>query len=144
MTRTLILKETGAGYAALPELTEPVTEPIVIERDGRPLGVLVPPDEYQKFAEFARRDQAERYIAEQRRLLDREIATYERMKSDLLKTHKGKFVAILNGELIDSDANKETLTERVYRKYGYRTMLIREVMEAPRIYQMGGPQLVRK
>ncbi len=144
MTRTLTLKESGAGDSLWTELTEPVSEPIMIERDGKPLGVLISPEDFQKVAPLIKREPASDWEAEQTRLIKREIEAYERVKPELLKTHKGKFVAILNGALIDSDEDEGELAERVFDKHGYRTLLIREVTETPRVYQMGGPQLVRK
>ena len=143
MTRTLILKEHTAGYNVLSELTEPVTEPLVIKRDGQTLGVLISAEDYRKVAPLIGHESASPWIEEQTRLIKLEIEAYERLKPELLKTHKGKFVAILNGEFIDSDASESELAERVYDKHGYRTILITEVEETRKIYHMGGPTLVR-
>ena len=126
------------------KLTEPVTEPVVIEQNGQTLGVLISPADYQKVASLITTQARHEREAEQTRLIKQEIAAYEQMKPELLKTHKGQFVAILNGELVDSDDNQSALANRVYDKHGYRTMLIRKVVEHEPIYFMGGPQLVHK
>ena len=142
MIRTLIIKENTAAYQ-LPELTEPVTEPLVIQRDGQTLGVLISAEDYRRVAPLIAHEPASPWIEEQTRLIKLEIEAYERMKPELLKTHKGLFVAIFNGKFIDSDTDESKLAERVYSQHGYRTMLITEVEETPKVYQMGGPQLVR-
>ncbi len=144
MTRTLTLKETSAGYAVLPELTEPVTEPLVVKHNGQTLGVLISEAEYQQFAEFAKQEKAKARIATQRRMLEREMAAYERMKSDLLKTHKGQYVAILDGQLIDADSDEVALAKRVYAKHGYRTLLMRGITETEQVYHVPHNEVVRQ
>ena len=49
---------------------------------------------------------------------------------------KNKYVAILNGKIIDYDKNDKKLIERVYRKYGYKIVYIgfigeEKVLEIP-------------
>ena len=46
-----------------------------------------------------------------------EVAAYDAMWKDLLKTHKGKFVAIHNGEVVDCDDDDKALLKRVLGKY---------------------------
>ena len=141
MTRTLTLKETSAGYTVLSELIEPVTEPTFIQHNGTTLGVLISEEDYHKIAPLIQREQASDWHVEQLQLLRRETEAYERMKPALLNTHKGKFVAILNGELVDSDEDEGELADRVYEQYGYRTILITEVEDTPKVYHMGGPEV---
>lgn len=143
MTRILTLKENSARYS-LPELNEPVTEPLRIERDGQTLGVLISVADYQKVALLIKHEPPSPWIEEQTRLIHSEIAAFERMKPELLKTHKGKYVAIVDGKLVDSSRSKATLVKRAYSKYGRRTMLIRKVAVSQPIYFMGGPQLVQR
>jgi len=85
--------------------------------------------------------QATTWQEEQERLLQKEIAAFERMKPELLNTHKGKHVAILNGQLVDSDDDKRVLAKRVYAKYGNRTILMTEVREQPRVYRIDSPEV---
>ena len=143
MTRTLRLKEHTAGYNTLSEITEPVTEPLVIERDGQTLGVLISAEDYRKVAPLIAREPASPWIEEQTRLIKLEIEAYERLKPELLKSHGGQWVAILDGELQDSDVSESALVQRVHIKFGSRTMLIRQILEQQPTYHMGGPTLVR-
>ena len=50
-----------------------------------------------------------------------EIAAYDAMWPELLKTHKGKWVAVHGGKIIDIARKRETLMKRVYAKYSRRT-----------------------
>ena len=50
---------------------------------------------------------------------ERERRTFLNLESALLQTHSGKFVAIHDGEVVDSDADEVQLGLRVYGKYGY-------------------------
>jgi hypothetical protein len=143
MARTLILKDRTAGYNALSELTEPVTEPLVIERNGQTLGVLISTEDYRRVAPLIAHEPASPWIEEQTRLIKLEIEAYGRMKPELLKSHAGQWVAILDGELQDSDASESALVKRVHKRFGRRTMLIRQVLEQQPVYHMGGPTLVR-
>jgi len=47
----------------------------------------------------------------------KEVAAYDAMWQDLLKTHEGKFVAIHNGEVVDCDDDDKALLRRVLSKY---------------------------
>lgn len=52
---------------------------------------------------------------------DEERAAFEGMKDSLLMndTLRGKHVAVLHGKVVDSDANRNSLIERAYKKHGY-------------------------
>ena len=141
MVKRIPIKEARAPYT-IPVDEEDLAEgPVILERQGKPIAAVIPYPEYQRFVEWQRREQATTWQEEQRRLLEKEIAAFERMKPQLLHTHKGKHIAILNGQLIDADDDKRTLARRVYAKYGYRTILITEVLEHPRTYRIDSPEV---
>jgi hypothetical protein len=50
-----------------------------------------------------------------------EIAAYDAMWPQLLKTQKGKWVAVHGGKIVDSDRSQEKLINRVYTKFSRRT-----------------------
>ena len=74
---------------------------------------------------------------------EREVAAYDAMWPELLKTHKGKWVAIYHGQLVDEDDDRSTLSARVRAKYGYdEPVLITEVLETRhRVVDMPGIEL---
>lgn len=60
---------------------------------------------------------------------ERECGAFERMLPSLTAAHEGKFVAILDCRVVDSDAEELTLAERAYRNHRGRFVLIRRVGE---------------
>jgi hypothetical protein len=61
---------------------------------------------------------------------EREVAAYDALWPELLKTHKGKWVAIHQGQLVDDDDDERALHERVRAKYGYgEPVLVTQVLE---------------
>lgn len=141
MTKTITAKEAQASYASVIEQVKVTGEPLIIEQDGKPFAVVMRYAEYQELATLRENEKKKSWLEEQHRILAQEQAAFERMKPELLKTHKGKFVAIHDGKLVDSDADEETLVERVYSKFGYHTILITEVTLTPRVYHINSPSL---
>ncbi len=58
--------------------------------------------------------------------VERERRAFLAMKRTLLQNEslKGKYVAIIDGQVVDSDTDDEELVARIYRRYGYRPMYI--------------------
>jgi hypothetical protein len=50
---------------------------------------------------------------------EREYQAFLRLLPELLATHRGKFVAVHNGEVVDSDTDDTALILRVQAKVGY-------------------------
>ncbi|OAI38815.1 hypothetical protein AYO40_06360, partial [Planctomycetaceae bacterium SCGC AG-212-D15] len=61
----------------------------------------------------------------------RERLAFFRMKPQLLATHKGKYVAIHEGQLVDSGDDKIAVAMRVYQKFGYLPILVTLVTDEP-------------
>jgi hypothetical protein len=59
--------------------------------------------------------------------LDRQKNLYESMKPELVDQYLGEFIAFEDGRVLDHDLNERELVERVYRAYGYRDLLIKQV-----------------
>lgn len=58
---------------------------------------------------------------------DRQKALYDRAKPELVDRYSGEFVAFEDGRVLDHDLDEQKLVERVYRQYGYRDLLIKQV-----------------
>jgi uncharacterized protein (UPF0276 family) len=73
------------------------------------------------------------YIMEEQDLrdeyFDRQQALFDRAKPKLVAEHLGEFVAFEDGEILDYDFNEIELLQRVYAKYGYRDLLIKQILE---------------
>jgi len=46
-----------------------------------------------------------------------EKEAFFKLKDELLKDYKGRFVAIAGGKVVDSDEDKKSLAKRIYEKY---------------------------
>jgi antitoxin (DNA-binding transcriptional repressor) of toxin-antitoxin stability system len=145
------LEETRTAYALTLDEARLRQAPFTIERDGEPVAAVVPIDEYREF--IAWREQAGHRSAVHAReqtpqnevltALEKERAHFLRLKDQLLRTHRGKFVAILNGEVIDVDEDGKALTRRVYAEYGYVPIYIDRVVEERPVRQIPSPKKVR-
>ncbi|MCB0111472.1 MAG: hypothetical protein KDE53_36370 [Caldilineaceae bacterium] len=74
----------------------------------------------------------------------KEIAAYQKMHSDLVKTYLGEYVAIYQGELVDHDADPVALHERITTNYPDKVVLSRKVQkDADPVLHMRSPRLAR-
>jgi len=66
---------------------------------------------------------------------------FDTMKPKLLAdpNYRDKYVAIYNGQLLDSDSDWATLAERVYHTHGYHPMLIEKVTTKSTKVRLGRP-----
>jgi hypothetical protein len=70
--------------------------------------------------------------------LDRQKNLYENVKPELVDRYLGEFIAFEDGRVLDHDLNERSLIERVYRDYGYRDLLIKQVwLEEPHLSVAG-------
>ena len=67
---------------------------------------------------------------------EREYAAFLEMLPDLLQTHRGKFVAVHEGRVVDSGDDKIELAMRAYTTYGYIPIYVGLVTVKPAIYRM--------
>jgi hypothetical protein len=63
--------------------------------------------------------------------LDKEIATFERMRPDLEKHHSGKFVLIHGEDLVGTFDTEDTVIREGLRLFGRGPFLVRKVGEQP-------------
>ncbi len=138
--RKIELHEMHAPYAATLDDLIKSAEPVVVEREGKPVAVVLPYELYQHLTASSTAPQSKLPSNES---FERNRAAYYAMKPELLKTHRGKFVVFYNGELVDSDADEPALVERVHAKYAYGTLFIHFVDEPERIYRIPSPRLPR-
>lgn len=74
----------------------------------------------------------ERYLhTRQQEKLDQEIAAYEELHGQLLKTYPGQWVAIHNQGVVDHDQDGSMLYQRMRSVYGRTSVLIRQIKAYP-------------
>lgn len=64
---------------------------------------------------------------------EREKEAFHHLHDMLLKKHKGEYIAIYNGQLIDHDTNRTALFKRIEENYPDQYVLIRPVNQTPEI-----------
>ena len=69
--------------------------------------------------------------AEHRLAWERERLAFWQMKEPLLDEYAGRYVAIHEGRVVDSDENEAVLAERVYRQCGYVPVYVQLVTPGP-------------
>jgi len=129
MAKTVSLKEAQATYSLSLDKTDLAQGPIILEHEGEPVAAVVPITEYREFEAW--REQEARTRAKSDEAFERERAAFERLKPELLKTHRGKFVAVLNEQVVDGDTDRVQLVLRVYDRFGYRPIYVQLVEEHP-------------
>jgi hypothetical protein len=74
----------------------------------------------------------------------REQRAFQRLLPDLLHTHAGKYVAIHDEQVVDTDGDLVTLGRRVYRRYGYIPIYMDLVAEKPVIVRIPHYRVIGK
>ena len=75
---------------------------------------------------------------------DRDKRAFWEMRESLLPEYQGKYVAVYNGEVVDSDEDDIALAERVYERLGYVPIYCQLVTDGPLpVYRVPGPRVVR-
>ncbi len=67
----------------------------------------------------------------EREKIKREARAFEALHPQLLKDYFGQYVAIHNGQLVDSDQNFQSLHRRIRQQYGRQAVLLRRVEADP-------------
>lgn len=111
MARTLELKESQTSYVTALDTAIQSGETVILERDGQPVAVLMPIEEYTALQ--ARPARPTPSLDPQGPSLARDRVAYLQLKDALLKTHPGQYVGFKDGEFVDSDPDWSTLVERM-------------------------------
>jgi hypothetical protein len=74
---------------------------------------------------------------------ERERLAFLRLLPGLLNTHLGKFVAIHNEQVADSDLDDIALIQRVHARVGYVPIHVARVTGQPAVERIPGPREIR-
>jgi antitoxin (DNA-binding transcriptional repressor) of toxin-antitoxin stability system len=127
MAKTVRLKEAQTTYSLSLDKADLTQGPLILEHEGEPVAAVVPIAEYREFEAWRKREAKTR--AESDEAFERARAAFERLKPELLKTHRGKFVAVVNEQVVDVDTDRVKLVLRVYDRFGYRPIYVQLVEE---------------
>ena len=126
--------EEGQNFPALSQALG--REEIILEREGQPIAAIIPIAEYEKFCAWRQSQEREQRWQKKHAAFEREREAYERLKPELLHTHRGRCVAILNGQVVEVGDDKAEVLDRVYKRFGYVPVYVQRVEEHPRVYKM--------
>jgi len=139
--KKMALREAQGVYELTIDDEALAHEKIVLERDGEPVAVVVPIGEYEQLHVLQRaRDRRHNADLE---AFERERAAYEHLEPELLPKYEGLYVAIRDGQVIDSDSDETTLVMRVYEKFGYGPMYVRKVGAPLPVRRLPSPRVLR-
>jgi hypothetical protein len=73
----------------------------------------------------------------------RQRVTFLQKKQELLNdpAYRNKFVAVVDGKVVDSDYNDGALAERMYRKFGYIPLYIGKIATEEETFDVPSPEL---
>jgi len=133
------LKEVNAPYTINPDVDALAREPLLIRRDGEAWVVMAMPyAEYQQWqAQRAPHPVPETGDSE----FERNRAAFQRLLPELLKEHRGEWVAIVDEQPVQFGPDFESVIVPAQERFGQHSMYVQEILETPRVYYMGSPQL---
>jgi hypothetical protein len=84
-----------------------------------------------------------RYLRQEaERKIEQEEAHYQSQHTELLEQYKGRYIAMHNGQVIDTDSDELALYLRIRQKYPMVGILIKRVTsEAKDVWHMRSPRL---
>lgn len=74
-------------------------------------------------------------------VLTDDIAWYQRNRSKLLQRYRGKYVAIVDRAVVDHDRDFNALAERVFGRFGYRSIYMPRVQREEVVVRIRSPRL---
>ena len=76
-------------------------------------------------------------------IFEREKQAFGRLKVNLLNdpNYLNKFVAVVGGQVVDSDFDESVLAKRVYEKHGYIPIYIEKVELEEEVLEVPSPEL---
>ena len=141
--RRVVLKEPHAPYTLAIEEEALTRERFILERDGEPVAAVILMDEYQDFRAWREARDREEQRRKDLEAFEQERQAFERLQPELLRTHRGQCVAILNGQVVESGSDKIEVLDRVYARFGYRSVYVQRVEEQPHLYKVPHRKVVR-
>jgi hypothetical protein len=72
----------------------------------------------------------------------RDIAWYERERTNLLERYEGRHLAVVDQEVVDDDADLEALASRVAERYGMRSVFMPLCGSEERVIDVRSPRRV--
>ncbi len=129
------LKEVSVPYTVSAEDEAIGRDTIVIRRNGEPIAVVIPFAEYQAMTVQPLPGDSG---------FEQERAAFQRLLPELLETHRGEWVAIVDGQPVEFGADFGSVIVPVRQRFGQRPVYVHEISEPARVYKISSPRLSRR
>jgi hypothetical protein len=74
----------------------------------------------------------------------KEQQAFHRLLPELLRTHRDQYVAIHEGQVVDSGPDQIEVAKRAYARFGYVPILVTLVTDRPRpVIRIPSPRVIR-
>lgn len=77
-------------------------------------------------------------------IFEREKEAFERLKGELLKTHRGEYVVVRDGKAALFGRDKTELAKQAYQQFGYGSLYIGLVQDEPEAVHIPTPRMSRQ
>lgn len=141
MSTTIEIKEAKTQYALPLDEARLAEGPLIVEREGKPVAAIIPFGEYEKYRAWQEEEEQAAIRRAQLQKFEREKEVYLHLKPQLLQTHRGQFVAIHEGKVVDADQDNGELVRRVVERYGNEPVYIQLVAEELRTFEIPSPEI---
>ena len=75
---------------------------------------------------------------------EQERTAFQRLLPELLKAHRGEWVAIVDGQPVEFGPDFSSVIAPVRQRFGQRPVCVREISEQARIYKISSPRLIHR
>jgi hypothetical protein len=133
------LKEVSTPYTVNAEDEAIGRDTIVIRRNNQPIAVVLP---YAEYEELLLRPAVG--SAGDNPTFERERAAFQRLLPELLRTHRGEWVAIVDGQPVQFGSDFSSVIVPVRQRFGQRPIYVHEISEEPRLYTISSPRVIRR
>jgi len=136
---THTIKEVSLPYTVNAEDEAIGRDTIVIRRNDKPIAVVLP---YAEYEELLLRPAVG--SAGDNLMFVRERAAFQRLLPELLRTHRGEWVAVVDGQPVQFGPDFSSMIVPVRQRFGQRPVYVHEISEEPRLYTISSPRVVRR
>lgn len=140
--KTLTLRESSAPYTLTVDNDFFGQEPVILQRDGRPVVVIIPIAEYEALRARPAMQQGETQMQGPGAVAGNRAA-FLAMKGQLLQSHSGQYVAFKDGQLVGADSDDRALVKRLYHQFGVVPLYVKLVEDEEHLYHLSSPRKVR-
>ena len=136
-----ILREVNTPYTVNADDSSAERDTIIIRRNGEPVWAVVPYTEYQELQTMKQRLS---HSSAPNPEFEKQWQALQARMPQLLKTHLGQWVAIVDQQMVSAGATWESVLDDVLARFGNVPMCIHEVLEKPHIYKIESPRIIRR